>query len=92
MHNWYNNFQFGGTTFKDGDRCGHPVTVATEHDVAKVKSLIKGDPRITETEIKRQFESFIGGLESDPPGGILAFRDKKLSRRLWQKPRVAQPN
>ena len=38
--------------FKDSGRCGEFVTVHTEQNVAKVKYLIKEDPRITENEIK----------------------------------------
>ena len=45
------NFKFGRMTFEDNDYCGQPVTFATEQTVAKVKCLIKGDPRITENDI-----------------------------------------
>ena len=45
-------FQFGRTTFEDSDRSGRPRTVATEPNIAKVKCLIKEDPRIRENVIK----------------------------------------
>ena len=52
---WRKKFQIGGTTFEDSDRRGLFVTVATEHNVAKVKCLMKEDPGITENEIRNKF-------------------------------------
>ena len=38
------------------------MTVATEQNVAKVKCLIKKDPRLTENEIKYTFNHLSGSL------------------------------
>ena len=48
----YKELHFSRTTFQDSDRCGQPLTVATEQNVAKVKCPIKEDQWITENEIK----------------------------------------
>ena len=44
------------------DRCGQPVTVATEQNVVAMECLIKEDPRITENEIKDSFNLSSGSL------------------------------
>ena len=44
------------------DRCGQPVTVATEQTVAKVKCLMKEDPKITENVIRDSFNLSSGSL------------------------------
>ena len=62
VHNWYKEFQFGRTTFEGSERCCQPVTAATEQNVAKVKCLDKGHPRITENEIKDSFNISSGSL------------------------------
>ena len=62
VHNWYTEFHFGRTTFEGSERCCQPVTVATEQNVAKVKCLDKGHPRITENEIKDSFNISSGSL------------------------------
>ena len=51
VYNWYKEFQFSWTTFEDIDHCGHPVIIAIEQSMAKVKCLIKADPQITENKM-----------------------------------------
>ena len=48
--------------FEDSDRSDQHVTVAAEHNAAKRKWLIKGDPRITQNEIEDNFNLSLAGL------------------------------
>ncbi len=45
--NWFRNFQMGRTSFDDLPRSGRPTEVTTEENVAAVRDLVRGDPRIT---------------------------------------------
>ena len=38
---------FGGSHFNDDNRCGRPVSAATQENAARVKKLIREDARIT---------------------------------------------
>ena len=49
-------------TFEDSGHCGLSVTVAIEQNVAKVKCLMKEDPRIAEKEIRDHFNLSSGSL------------------------------
>ena len=63
VHNWYKEFHFSRTTFEDSNHCGHPMTVASEHNVAKVNCVIKEDRRITENETKNSLKLSSGSLD-----------------------------
>ena len=75
---WFKEFGFGSTSLNDDDRCGRPVTVCTEQNVARMKSLITEDPRITEKEIKEALKISSGSL------------DKILRHDLYVKKRCAR--
>ena len=75
---WFKEFGFGSTSLNDDDRCGRPVTVCTEQNVARVKSLITEDPRITENEINETLKISSGSL------------DKILRHELCVKKRCAR--
>jgi hypothetical protein len=44
---WYRNFRFGVTSFEDAPREGRPSDVTTDDNVARIRELLKEDPRIT---------------------------------------------
>ena len=43
---WLREFRFGRSHFNDDDRCGRPVSAATQGNAALVKELIRDDARI----------------------------------------------
>ena len=44
---WFREFRFGRSHFNDDNRCGRPVSAATQENAARVKELIREDTRIT---------------------------------------------
>ena len=44
---WLQDFGLGRSHFNDGNRCGRPVSVATQENVTRVKELIREAARIT---------------------------------------------
>ena len=47
VREWFWEFGFGRSHFNDDNRCGRPVSVATQEKAARVRELIKEDARIT---------------------------------------------
>ena len=47
VSNWFREFWFGTSHFNDDNRCGRPVSAATQENAARVKELIREDARIT---------------------------------------------
>ena len=60
VHKWYKEFQFHKTTFEDSAHYGLFVTVTTEQNVATVKCRMTEEPRITENEIRNNFNRSSG--------------------------------
>ena len=47
VNKWFREFGFGRSHFNDDNRCGRPVSAATQENAARVKELMREDARIT---------------------------------------------
>ena len=57
---WYRKFQSGRQALEDDKHYGCPVTAVTAENIAKGKSLVKEDPRLTHEE-KQDAQSISSG-------------------------------